>query len=754
MADPISAAATAFAQWVAATVFASVPTTVGVTTAATIANVAYITAYAVAYVGITATVTMGLNALARAQVPDPEGQKITRKQARPLRCYAVGGPSRMSGAYMLRESTGNKMAAVIAICEGRLASIDRIYLNDDRVTLSGGFVQGMANERYGGGDLIRLDTRLGLPIETHYAFLTADFGARWPTSARGDGIASLGFLAVHRSRESFAKHYPNGEPIPSIVGPPVCYDWRDEAQDRLDESTWGPCSNPIVWLVHCEWARFGRNWARCIEPVLDDLTVEAAYCDALVAKKSGGTEARYQLAGNYFSNTEPGAVREAILSTMDGWLSVDGRGCLVVKAGRYVAPTFTLTGEHIDGYSWRAFQTDEESCNELIVSYVDPAQDYTEVEAGAWRDESDISDTGRVRPESLSLPWVTSRSQAMRLAKRKMTRLNAPRRGSIRTGIHGLNALGQRYIRVQNPELASMADVVVEVTNVEIDFASSQVVLDVIMADQTIDAWFPDEEEGEQPDPVVRPPGDPAEEPAVRIPRGYSVVYRTTADDESISIVEHDAYMSDGTIISVPAGTISGLDELTDYGVFWHETEGFEAEPAPAPTHMTTGGWILIGWQGTSDEFGEYPTQPTPPGGWCPDVETPILMAAGPEKRAGDIVVGNVVLTQDETTLRWVRTPVYAVSRTTEERLAVRLVDGRSLVATPGHRVHIEGVGFRAIKDLRRGDSLTGDGVSVVRDIEPAGLGEVVRISVAGAQTYISAGVLSHNAKPIPGDGV
>lgn len=94
----------------------------------------------------------------------------------------------------------------------------------------------------------------------------------------------------------------------------------------------------------------------------------------------------------------------------------------------------------------------------------------------------------------------------MRLAKCKMARLNAPRRGQVRTGIYGLNGLGERYIRVQNLELASMADVVSKVMNVEVDFATSQVVFDVILLDQKIDAWDPEEEEGELPDPVeLRP---------------------------------------------------------------------------------------------------------------------------------------------------------------------------------------------------------------------------------------------------------
>lgn len=155
MPQAIPAAAAAFANWA----FAATGLAYGGTAHAIVTATLFYGAQAVLYTGVQ----VGLNALASSQIPDPEAGKISRKQPRPLRCYALGGPSRMSVAYMLRETTGNKLAVVGAACEGRLASIDRVYLNDDRVTLSGGFVQGMANEKYGTGDLIQLETRLGLP---------------------------------------------------------------------------------------------------------------------------------------------------------------------------------------------------------------------------------------------------------------------------------------------------------------------------------------------------------------------------------------------------------------------------------------------------------------------------------------------------------------------------------------------------------------------------------------------------------------
>ncbi len=477
-------------------------------TAALIGAGVYVSSYAAIGIGVS----VGLNAVARAQLPDPEVGKISRRQSRPDRFFAMGLPSRMGGAYMHWEASGATLGAVIAIHDGRLHAISGVYLNDDLVTLDGnGWVQEGADGRYGGGDLVRIKTRLGVPTETHYSEMTSQFSGTWPTTCRGDGIASLMMLATHRSRESFPKHFPNGEPIPSIVGQAVCYDWRADttaggsgSQRRDDQSTWQPSGNPIVWLVHHEWFRCGRSWTRSIAPVLAALTAEANYCDEVIAKV-GGTEPRYQFGGNCPTSLQPQTRREAMLASCDGWMSTDAKGHLVIKAGRYVAPTYTLTSDHIVAYEWSALSEEETRVNKLVVSYLDPSRDYTETEADPWLDQTDIDAGGFERPENLQLLWVQSRSQARRLAKRKMSRLAAARRGQIVTDLSGLNGWGQRYIRVQNDELDSMADVVVEVMGAEFDPASGTCVFDVILADTAIDAWDPATEEGASVSGSTRP---------------------------------------------------------------------------------------------------------------------------------------------------------------------------------------------------------------------------------------------------------
>ena len=158
------------------------------------------------------------------------------------------------------------LRAVLAVADGPFWAVQAVYVHDDRVTRNaGGWVQGMAGEKFGSGDLLRIQVREGLPTETHYGMLTPDFGAYWPTTARGDGILSIGIWAQHRSRESFVRHFPNGEPIVSIVDIPLVCDWR-AGNDPDDPSTWGISYNPIVWMVHIETQRHGRSWARSVAP--------------------------------------------------------------------------------------------------------------------------------------------------------------------------------------------------------------------------------------------------------------------------------------------------------------------------------------------------------------------------------------------------------------------------------------------------------------------------------------------------------
>lgn len=128
----------------------------------------------------------------------------------------------------------------------------------------------------------------------------------------------------------------------------------------------------------------------------------------------------------------------------------------------------------------------------------------------------------------------------------------------------------------------------------------------------------------------------------------------------------------------------------------------------------------------------------------CVAPNTLILMADGTQKRAGDIQVGDVVKTKHETTLEDMNANVYQKQVYTNKRIKVYIGD-KEIICSPGHRFYVDNKeDFIAADQLVEGDILSGKDYIRREEYED---GDVVKISVEHAQTYISEGILSHNIK-------
>lgn len=98
MPQAISAAATLVTNGILAGLGGAGVAVTGATAALIQAGV-----YATAYAGIAIGVQVGLSALTTAQLPNPEVGKLSLKVSRPLRKIAMGGPSRLTPAWDLRQ---------------------------------------------------------------------------------------------------------------------------------------------------------------------------------------------------------------------------------------------------------------------------------------------------------------------------------------------------------------------------------------------------------------------------------------------------------------------------------------------------------------------------------------------------------------------------------------------------------------------------------------------------------------------------
>ena len=139
----------------------------------------------------------------------------------------------------------------------------------------------------------------------------------------------------------------------------------------------------------------------------------------------------------------------------------------------------------------------------------------------------------------------------------------------------------------------------------------------------------------------------------------------------------------------------------------------------------------------------------------CPTPDMRILLEGG-TKFAGDIEVGDVVLTAHEDTKKWGKHPVTYKEIKTDNIVKV-IFDSAEITCSPTHKVFSSNRDeWVKVSDLQEGDQVVlheTENASTSKWIstEPQGTGDIVVLTVDGAHTYICEGILSHNKKPYGG---
>lgn len=465
-------------------------------------------------------VEVGANALENAFKGDQshdQSQTVAVQEPVGAVQILVGGWCRVAGDKVFHETQPSNISrfySVQALADHRL-EYGLKYLNSDIALFADGDgwvtdVQKLENRdgRYN-DNKTRILTREGLSTETAYtetdSDMVGDMGGLIDATFRGDGTASIMMLTILPTAAFRTQAFPGGRPELSVEARNAAvYDWRDEAQDIEGESTWGPCHNPVVNLVHLERYRWGRDWTRCIAPVLADLTAEADYCDNAISLNAGGTEPRYEVAFYYRDSDTRDSVRTRIKSAMDGFITTDGLGHLIVRAGRYEAPTLTIPGDFVTAYTWTAGVDPDNQFDRYEIEFTNPKALYNKDQADALvLAEGERSDT-------LDFTMVTSWTQARRLAYREPPKRQPRYSGTFTVGDFGIawflpDADGKRcprYILIDMPDEPTLHLVPLEVVDVEDDLFGAGFTFTLRTADTTIDAWDPATQEG-------NPPADP-----------------------------------------------------------------------------------------------------------------------------------------------------------------------------------------------------------------------------------------------------
>lgn len=385
----------------------------------------------------------------------------------------VGDYSRSAGVPVFKYAARGWLHDVRAYSDGRLDSIAGVWLHDDKVTLSASqpyTITGSTNQgatvndgRYV-DDRVYIEWRLGTESQTAYSTLVSEAPTLWTNDHKGNGIGHLYMLCKAPKPKFFRQAFPNHAPEPTIAARGVCYDWRKDStqpggsgsQRRSDPTTWTWSANPVVWLVHLEWYKWGMDWDRRIAPVLADLTTEADICDEPVALKAGGTEPRYRVAFNYQpAATRREDVRKVILDSMAGTYGRNARGHLIIRAGKYREPSVTIDSQFIVSHEFSSDIEVDEFYNEYQVTVIDPDLDYNEVEL------LPMKFGGGGRPTSMKFEGVYSQTQGQRLAKINYYR-NRYKICPVSFTDRGLAVLGEQFVRIKNPDWDIYDDIIVE----------------------------------------------------------------------------------------------------------------------------------------------------------------------------------------------------------------------------------------------------------------------------------------------------
>ena len=125
----------------------------------------------------------------------------------------------------------------------------------------------------------------------------------------------------------------------------------------------------------------------------------------------------------------------------------------------------------------------------------------------------------------------------------------------------------------------------------------------------------------------------------------------------------------------------------------------------------------------------------------CPDPNCLILLSDGSQKKAGLLQVGDLVKTYHETTFEYGNYEVTHVSIIKNSKKLKLIFEISEIICSDNHKFYADN-GWKESKDMVIGDVVSGQKLLQIEEFED---GDVIKITVADAHTYICEGLLSHN---------
>jgi hypothetical protein len=387
--------------------------------------------------------TLALGAVSQALAKKPSSPTLTQRDQtvtirQPIAPHQViYGRTRVGGTIAYIEATDSNrfLHTVIALAGHEVDAIEKVYFNDEEITLDGNGV--------GFDGKARVQYKLGTADQTAFADLVNESGGLWTSNHRLRGIA-----CAYIRLEFDANKFPNGVPNFSFL-----IRGKKVFDPRTSTTAWSQnaalCLND--YLTNNRYG-LGASYANEIDSLA--LIAAANVCDEQINLAAGGSQARYHCDGVFDTAQRPEDVINGILSSMAG-KAVWSSGKWRIIPGVYYTPTITFDENDLrGGIRVQSLVSRRENFNSIKGVFSSEEDNYIKADFPAIVSQTFITqDNNEQVFKNIELPFTTNATRAQRLAKIELLKARQQITVTMPLKLVGLKANVGDIVQINNTRM-------------------------------------------------------------------------------------------------------------------------------------------------------------------------------------------------------------------------------------------------------------------------------------------------------------
>jgi hypothetical protein len=325
------------------------------------------------------------------------------------------------GQTFLEFGGGSWLHQVITLACHEIAAVDEVYFNDRKVEfrpspsthLSTGYysrINANATTQW----LVLKAIKLGDDNQVAMGALMGQLPTKWTENHRQRGCAHVYLITIWDEAR-----FPQGLPAISFkVRGKTVYD------PRSGNTVYSANAALIIadYLTNTKFG-MGVDWADVDEAALINAANE---CDENITLTNGSTEKRYQIHGVFDSSQSPQQVLEEMADAIAGDIVYQG-GKWRILPGKWRAPSVSLSRSDVVGgltVATRRSRRDTFNCVRGTIASKD--HDHEPIDFPVVTVPTYVTEDGRKIYKDLTLNFVTSQTQAQRIAKIRLGQIRQP----------------------------------------------------------------------------------------------------------------------------------------------------------------------------------------------------------------------------------------------------------------------------------------------------------------------------------------